>query len=64
MRFFLVSFAFTGGFGRRLFGTDAQIDEEQILFWEDECSKKIRGSDRPVSIIAISEIDGPVKPVA
>ncbi len=62
MRYFLVSFAFSGGFGRRLFGPDGPINEEQILFWEEACAKTILGES--VSIIAISEIDGPVAPTA
>ncbi len=61
MRYFLVSYAFNGGFGRRLFGTNGQVNERQILHWEEICAETV--SQKSVSIIAISAIDGPITPV-
>lgn len=60
MRYFCVSYAHQGGFGRKLFGRTGDVSEDIVFLWEKECAKGRRGS---VCIIAISEIDGPVTQV-
>jgi hypothetical protein len=58
VKFYLVSFAHTKGFGNRLVGWNDPISEDVIREWSVICAENT--DDETVCLIAISEIDGPV----
>jgi len=59
MKYYLVSYSYGYGFGRKLFGTSTRIDEAKILKWEASCAKA--SCAEIACILAISEIDGPIE---
>ena len=59
MKYYVVSYAHSEGFGRQLFGCAHPIDENTIIDWEKDIA--CRGAKK-CCIISISKIDGPVTP--
>ena len=59
IRYFLVSFSHTKGFGRRVFGTQSAVNEVLLDLWEKDFARAniLTG----VVVLAVSEIDGPIE---